>query len=526
MRRSVVASFVVIPVAIAVVGAAASANAQTFDRNAWMARFKKSQGWEYADGATSVSIPPASGTTTKRSLWTFGDGVIWNAGFVQPGTATVYSSRFGYGGNTMAINSGGANGWATPTTMNFYSRKKANSSTICGSDATQWTALCPIQRISLASDYTSAMQSLIAGSGGFQPSHSNGDFQWPGPGVYIAAPSFGPFYTAPPPFHPTTPEPFLALSWTRTTFSNTNANGITIITNVTNNNPANWTYKGVVNFPVNSQIALPHWGVGLVGVPGDDKIRIYGEVTNGFTKDMVLAVAWPHTDIADPTRWFYAYKDDPSVNCNGATPCRPCADTGKSSPCYAQVPPTQAHLVPQLKRVADNIWGDVSVDVICHNQPGTGGRPSQDACMFVMVHGGAFMSNGQLPATTNPDCARAGRFVVASCQSRQLFQEPETNPGRPEAEHVRERRDQRSNRLGPKLSLRRPERHALRHANPGTRRAVSAWSGRAELGHQRRHQRTRRAVGQRRYADRSQPPVQCSFRSAAPEQVPTLVPGH
>jgi hypothetical protein len=130
-------------------------------------------------------------------------------------------------------------------------------------------------------------------------------------------------------------------------------------------------------------------------------------VTNGFPKDMVLAVAWPHTDIADPTRWFYAYKDDPSVNCNGATPCRPCADTGNPSPCYVQVPPTQAHLVAQLKRVADNIWGDVSVDVICHDQAGTGGRPSQNACMFVMVHGGAFMSNGQVPPTTNPDCARA-----------------------------------------------------------------------------------------------------------------------
>lgn len=394
----------------------------------WDNQFKRSAGWKDHDGGGSFYLPPVTGSQQKgRSLWVFGDGVFWRPGYTQPQNTAPTSDVKGLAGNTIAIHSWTAaqSAWDTPLAGNldFYGRIKAGanpSGPACGATPSAWAQTCPVQKLNTAADFpagnTDTVGNAVSVTGGFIPSDADlgADvrFAWPKSGVWVSAPK------SPTPFDGGKIEPFLVEGFqmkNRANFALTKL-GFSIVTGIEKGGPETWSYLGVSDIPVDSSVHGLSWGNSLLYDKLGDRIRIYGEIRRNvysWKKDMVLAVALSSSDIVDSSRWWYAYQDTTLACPAGEPVCRPCKATYPSRPemwaaCYAPVPPSTDWLKDRLKRVADNIAGDFTVDRICHDMPGENGNPSvtgDAGCAFVLVHGGWQMPDGCRPSLSQPECA-------------------------------------------------------------------------------------------------------------------------
>jgi hypothetical protein len=397
----------------------------------WDKQFKRSAGWKDHDGGGSTYLPPVIGSGQGgRSLWLFGDGIFWRPGYTQPQNTAPTSDVKGLVGNTIAIHAWMANQnvWDAPLDGNlgFYARIKANANPTgpaCGFTPRDWATKCPVQKMNAANDFPAGppdtVGDAVSATGGFIPGDAeldaNGDpihFAWPKSAVYVSSPQ------QPTPFNGGKKEAFLVQGFQMKKRADLGLVrlGFSIMTGIEKGGPETWSYLGVTDIPVDTSIHQISWGNSLYYDKLGDRIRIYGEIRRGFwswKKDMVLAVALSSADIADSNRWWYAYQDS-SAQCPPDEPvCRPCQSTYPDRPetwsaCYAPIPPSTDWLKDRLKRVADNIAGDFTVDRICYDAPGENGRPSvtgDAGCAFVLVHGGFEMPNGCTPSLTQPECA-------------------------------------------------------------------------------------------------------------------------
>src|SRR3954470_8901184 len=82
-RRVQLLAIAVIGLGIAAPLTHASVFWETFDN-----LFMRSRGWKQSDGAYSMALPPATGTSAARTLWMFGDTVLWMRNVIQPASST------------------------------------------------------------------------------------------------------------------------------------------------------------------------------------------------------------------------------------------------------------------------------------------------------------------------------------------------------------------------------------------------------------------------------------------------------
>jgi hypothetical protein len=371
----------------------------------WNAKFKRSQGWKVGDGGYSIALPPVTGQSGGRMLWFYGDTAFWHDGtngVVQPSTGTGDGGLFTdpnvrlLGGNTIGISA-----WteyrSDAVDVDFFAREKVGSAD-CGTDASLWNTRCPVRRVNLATELPDDFERLQA-AGGFipkdwhptaaqreagEPEHKN----WLKDAVYVPTAIYPPDYT-PPEVFDDRPSSFLVMGFARSTGSQ----GFSVITGIQSGGPETWTFEGSEETGPDTSGWGLQWGNALLHVPGDDKIRIYGEIRREpdewFVKDVVLAVAWPPTDIVDPSRWLYFYE--------GGT--GPCPDEA----CFSWTPPIDATLVAALAHVARDVSGDFSVDFRCYDDPGVEPNAPVNDCAFVLTHGAhAGMMTGGVPET--PAC--------------------------------------------------------------------------------------------------------------------------
>ena len=300
---------------------------ETFDN-----LFKRSRGWKLSDGAYSMALPPATGTSVARTMWMFGDTVLWMRNVIQPASSTQ-TGAFSDGnlaflaGNTMAISTSSTSSSADPqSSISFYARSGRPchddiAGCDCGATPDIWQQQpatdgpgCPVVSITSHGDIPSTLSRLR----GFIPPHSDGagaggdlhggadngpngvpdgEWVWPFGGLLIddahypaKDPATGAAYQPPAAFAAfSKPPKFLAIGYDIGNavlggFPDWHENAFLIVAGLENANPANWNYLQNTSLtrsghPVNpGSQALFHlqWGAASAHAPGDDKIRMYG----------------------------------------------------------------------------------------------------------------------------------------------------------------------------------------------------------------------------------------------------------
>lgn len=371
----------------------------------WNAKFKHSEGWKDGDGGYSIALPPVAGEPGGRTLWFFGDTAFWfgpQGPLAQDPDSTAEGRLFvDPHVRLMLGNNIGISTWtdspSNPSNVEFYLREELDSAG-CGEDAMQWETKCPVRNVTRAVDMPDDW-GAIERAGGFVPKDfhpppaQDGEeqehrFNWLKDAVYVPDTPYPTDYE-PPEVFSDRPDSFLAMGFIRSPGDD----GYLIITDVEQGGPERWTYRGPVATPKDATGWGLQFGNALLHVPGDDKIRIYGEVRrepfNVYTpKDMVLAVAWPPTDIVASDRWWYYYAA-------GTGPC-------PGDACFSQTPPVSGALVTALARVAEDIVGDFSVDYRCYNDPGVDPYEPVNDCALILTHGAYPEIVGGLPPATVP----------------------------------------------------------------------------------------------------------------------------